>query len=94
MHPTILAITKELSCQVPSELMGTRAAIFFLMKDRIEAPQSVHARIGASFGRIMQSRVVPPQPAQLRPLGAAAAPAPQSDDFVFSAMSGAVPRFA
>ena len=52
MHSSVAAIADELNCTVPQELIGTRAAIFYLMgKDQVETPTSISAEIGAAFGR-------------------------------------------
>ena len=52
MHSSVAAIADELNCTVPQELIGTRAAIFYLMgKDQVKTPTSISAEIEAAFGR-------------------------------------------
>ena len=55
MYYSIAAIASELTRKVPQQLVGTRAAIFYLMRERhIETPTSVHAPIRAVFGRTLR----------------------------------------
>lgn len=94
MHSSIANIAAEFSRRVPDELMGTRAAIFYLMARPPAAPKSVSTQIGAAFGRVMVTTVRPPKNSGARrPAPTPKIPATQ-DDFVFAMGPGAVVNHA
>lgn len=96
MHSSIIRIAEEFSRKVPDNLVGTRAAVFYLMAHQVSPPQSVRAQVGAAFGRVMRTSVTAvkqPNAPATEPQMSSSTPTPQ-DDFVFASYKTALPGHA